>query len=63
MPTGWYGLICAICFEGLTVEECYVDEHGDRWDLHPGECAVLAGCASPGITPPPGAAPESTPPR
>lgn len=42
MPTGWYGLICCICFGELTPEECYVDEHGDRWDFHPGDCAVQA---------------------
>lgn len=56
MPTGWYGLICAICFGGLTPEECYVDEHGDRWDLHPGVCASAAGLtdrpAPPGPTTP-----------
>lgn len=44
MPEGWYGLICAICFEGLEPEECYVDENdGRRWDLHPGQCAEQAG--------------------
>jgi hypothetical protein len=48
MPSGWYGLICAICFEGLTPEQCFVDEHSDRWDVHPGDCAVQAGLVDAG---------------
>ena len=35
-----WGLICQICFKGLTPEECVVDIHGDRWDVCPGFCAI-----------------------
>jgi hypothetical protein len=28
-----YGLICCICYSGLTPEQCAVDEHSDRWDV------------------------------
>ena len=28
-----YGLICCICFSGLTPEQCAVDEDGQRWDV------------------------------
>lgn len=43
MPSGWYGLICCICFEGLTPETCAVDKDGQKWDVHPGQCATEAG--------------------
>jgi hypothetical protein len=42
MPTGWYGLICSICFEGMMPEECFVED-GQKWDVHPGKCAEQAG--------------------
>lgn len=40
--TGW-GLYCCICFENLTPETCAVDENGQKWDVHPGDCAMQAG--------------------
>jgi hypothetical protein len=44
MPIGWYGLICCICFSGLTPEQCWTDEFGNPWDLcATGDCAELAG--------------------
>lgn len=43
MPEGWYGLICCICFEGLTSDECFVDHRGDKWDACKGACAISAG--------------------
>jgi hypothetical protein len=43
MPTGWYGLICCICFVGLTPETCAVDSDGQKWDACRGECARDAG--------------------
>jgi hypothetical protein len=33
MPQGWYGLICCICFETLTPQQCFVDADGQKWDL------------------------------
>lgn len=38
-----FGLMCEICFAGLTPETCVIDEHGQKWDLCPGECAREAG--------------------
>jgi len=43
MPVGWYGLICGICFRGLTPDTCYVDSDGQKWDICPGLCAQQAG--------------------
>lgn len=44
MPTGWYGLICCICFEGLKPERCFVDGDGQAWDICAiGSCAHEAG--------------------
>lgn len=44
MPSGWYGLICCICFTGLTPDDCAVDWRGDKWDTCKGACAIGAGC-------------------
>lgn len=43
MPTGWYGLICCVCFEGLTSETCAVDAEGVKWDVCPGQCSKDIG--------------------
>ena len=36
-------LMCCICFEGLTPEQCFVDNEGTKWDICPGQCAIDAG--------------------
>ena len=36
-------LMCCICFEGLTPEKQFVDNHGDMWDVCKGQCAIDAG--------------------
>lgn len=28
-----FGLMCCICYSGLTPEDCAVDEDGVRWDV------------------------------
>jgi hypothetical protein len=28
-------LYCCLCFETMTPEECWRDEAGQRWDVHP----------------------------
>jgi hypothetical protein len=39
---GW--MRCCICFEARSIEELYVDENGDTWDLcGDGDCARQAG--------------------
>ncbi len=39
-----FGTMCAICFAGLTPDECAIDEDGQRWDLCGGTgCAAQAG--------------------
>jgi hypothetical protein len=38
-----FGTMCAICFKGLTPEECATDADGQRWDVCEGECARQAG--------------------
>jgi hypothetical protein len=38
-----FGLMCEICFHGLTPEECAVDTDGQKWDVCKGECARQAG--------------------
>lgn len=43
-----WGLICCICYSGLTPEQCAVDTSGQRWDVcslkHNSEnCAAQAG--------------------
>lgn len=38
-----FGLMCEICFKGLTESECAVDTNGQRWDLCKGDCARHAG--------------------
>jgi hypothetical protein len=38
-----FGLMCEICFDGLTPEACAVDAGGQRWDVCAGECARQAG--------------------
>lgn len=38
-----FGLMCCICFEGLTPETCAVDGNGEKWDVCPGQCAMDAG--------------------
>lgn len=37
-----FGLMCAICFSGLTPEQCATDAEG-TWDVCKGECARQAG--------------------
>lgn len=49
MTVGYpWGLMCCICFNGLTSETCVVDEDGQKWDVCKGQCAIDAG-----ITPSP----------
>lgn len=43
MSSGDFGLMCCICFEGLTLARCVVDEEGQRWDVCKGRCAKEAG--------------------
>lgn len=43
-----WGLICCICFRGLTPEQCAVDTDGVRWDVCAStvseeDCAKQAG--------------------
>lgn len=38
-----WGLMCDICFRGLTPDDCAVDSAGNRWDICRGECARKAG--------------------
>ena len=38
-----FGTMCAICFHGLTPENCAEDADGQKWDLCKGECARHAG--------------------
>ena len=38
-----FGLMCEICFCGLTPEECARDTDGQAWDVCKGECARQAG--------------------
>ncbi|MBO0676733.1 hypothetical protein JRC04_04575 [Mycolicibacterium sp. S2-37] len=35
--------MCGICYGTLTDETIYVDEDGQRWDVHRGVCALLSG--------------------
>jgi hypothetical protein len=35
--------ICQICMGTLTLENEHVDRDGNRWDVHRGVCAILAG--------------------
>lgn len=35
--------LCCICSGGLAGESIHVDQHGDKWDIHKGVCAILAG--------------------
>jgi hypothetical protein len=46
-PTGWYGTICAICFETLTAETAHRDPEGQLHDACAGRCAALAGHVPP----------------
>jgi hypothetical protein len=43
MPIGWYGVLCAACFEALTPETCAVDIEGELHDSCPGQCAFEIG--------------------
>lgn len=44
MVNHWpWGLMCEICFEPLTPDECAVDESSTRWDVCKGRCAAAAG--------------------
>lgn len=38
-----FGLMCEICYRGLTPDECATDEHGQKWDVCAGDCAWHAG--------------------
>jgi hypothetical protein len=38
-----YGLMCEICFSGLTPDRCATDIEGIKWDVCSGRCAVEAG--------------------
>lgn len=38
-----YGLMCEICFAGLTPDRCAQDATGQRWDVCAGTCALQAG--------------------
>lgn len=38
-----FGLMCEVCFHGLTPEQCAEDENGQRWDVCKGDCARQAG--------------------
>lgn len=38
-----YGLMCEVCFTGLTPDRCAVDTNGDAWDVCAGDCARQAG--------------------
>lgn len=38
-----WGTICCICFEGLTEEQCAVEQSGDKFDVCKGQCALEAG--------------------
>ncbi|QGJ93701.1 hypothetical protein SEA_HANNACONDA_60 [Mycobacterium phage Hannaconda] len=39
--------MCAICTGALAPDNTYVDEFGNRWDLHKGVCAMHAGQVPP----------------
>lgn len=38
-----WGLMCEICFSGLTPDECAVDADGQKWDVCRGKCAIESG--------------------
>lgn len=38
-----WGLMCDVCFTGLTPDQCAVDTDGVRWDICTGDCARQAG--------------------
>ena len=38
-----WGLMCCICFSGLTKEKCVTDTEGVIWDVCKGQCALDAG--------------------
>lgn len=38
-----FGLMCEICFRGLTPDECAEDTNGKKWDICKGDCARQAG--------------------
>lgn len=54
MSSGNFGLMCCICFTGLTPETCAVDIEGTKWDTCKGQCALDAGVTeqSPDLTNP-----------
>jgi hypothetical protein len=39
----YYGLMCEICFKGLTPDECARDTDNVLWDVCKGDCARQAG--------------------
>lgn len=38
-----FGLMCCVCFEGLTEENCAQDTDGVKWDVCKGKCATDTG--------------------
>lgn len=39
-----FGLMCCICFKGLTPAECFNDPNNDQWDVcNTPMCAIQAG--------------------
>ena len=40
------GSVCCICWSKIKVGQHARDAEGQRWDVHQGECAALAGIAS-----------------
>jgi hypothetical protein len=45
-----FGLMCQICFAGLTEDTCARDTDGVRWDVCSGDCARQAGIPGPSTT-------------
>lgn len=45
----YFGTFCCICFSGLDVNTCAVDENGTKWDVCKGDCATEAGIKEKGM--------------
>lgn len=44
-----FGTMCEVCFCQVTLEDCAIDMHGVRWDVHSGACAKQAGIKEPEV--------------
>lgn len=42
------GSMCCICFGEIQEGNHFIDAAGGQWDVHRGDCAIQAGCLTPG---------------